>query len=52
MELMKRRKVHADPKGRILGAMIVAARAGDLIGQVSQAPWVRSAMRLFLRMRR
>ena len=25
------------PKGRILGATIVAARAGDLIGQVSQA---------------
>ncbi len=30
-------KVHADRKGRILGATIVAARAGDLIGQVSQA---------------
>jgi len=30
-------KIHADPKGRILGATIVAARAGDLIGQVSQA---------------
>jgi len=30
-------KVHADRKGRILGATIVAARAGDLIGQVCQA---------------
>ena len=30
-------KVHADPKGRIFGATIVAARAGDLIGQVSRA---------------
>jgi len=30
-------RVHADAKGRILGATIVAAHAGDLIGEVSLA---------------
>ena len=30
-------RVHADPKGRILGATIVAAHAGDMIAEVSLA---------------
>ncbi len=37
-------KVHADPKGRILGATVVAAHAGDLIGEISLA--MTSGLRL------
>ncbi len=37
-------KVHADAKGRILGATIVASHAGDLIGELSLA--MTSGLRL------
>ena len=37
-------KVHAAPKGRILGASVVAAHAGDLIGEISLA--MTSGLRL------